>query len=89
MNTGDRLAAIKARAGESKREAMAERAAENRRRMPVVTAAVDQYREVFGDVRVAWASEGGVTIGSPSPGGIKLSETMVGPWNRKKVEKKR
>ena len=66
------------------------RAAENRRRMPGVTAAVDQYRDVFGDVRVAWASEGGATIGSPSPAGVKLSETCINPsftdW--KKSQKK-
>ena len=55
------------------------RAAENRRRMPGVTAAVDQYRDVFGDVRVAWASEGGATIGSPSPAGVKLSENLHQP----------
>ena len=68
----------------------AERAAENRRRMPWVTAAVDQFREVFGDVRVVWAKEGGVEIGSKGPDGIKLSETLVGPWNtgtKKKSEK--
>lgn len=68
----------------------AERAAENRRRMPGVTAVVDEYREVFGDVRVVWAKEGGVEIGSKGPDGIKLSETLVGPWNTgtKKNQKK-
>lgn len=51
-------------------EAMAKRAKskaeENRARMPTVAAWVDDARRAFGadQVRVIWASEGGVTIGS-------------------------
>lgn len=61
------------------------RAEENRRRMPIVTAIVDECRAVFGaDVVVKYASEGGVTLGSPGEPGIKLSETLVGSFNTKK-----
>lgn len=65
--------------------ARSDAAAENRRKMPTVTAWVDDARNVFGgDVKVVFASEGGVTFGERSPEGIKLSETLVGPWNKKK-----
>lgn len=50
--------------------AAAEKRAENRRRMPQVTAWVDEAREVFGAVSVAYASEGGVTMGQKSPEGF-------------------
>lgn len=68
--------------------AAAEKRAENRRRMPQVTAWVDEAREVFGDVTVAFASEGGVTMGRRSPEGIPL--VAIGSYARpKKVAKKR
>ena len=81
MSLGERMAAIKAKSNDSAREARDAQAAENRRRMPTVTQWVDGMREEFGDVRVVWAKEGGVEIGSRGPDGIKLSETLVGPWN--------
>ena len=80
----------KAAAREAERvRLVADRAADNRKAMPQVTAWVDSTREVFGDVRVVYASEAGRTIGAKGPDGVKLSETLVGPWNRKKDEKKR
>jgi hypothetical protein len=42
------------------------RRAENRLRMPKVTAWVDEMRAAFGDdVRVTYASEGGFVVGKP------------------------
>lgn len=60
------------------------RAAENRRRMPTIAAWVDEAKAVFGQVTVAYASEGGITQGQLTTGGVKLSETLVGPWHRGK-----
>lgn len=41
---------------------------ENRARMPMVTAIVDEFREVFGPgVRVTYAREGDVEVGKPMP----------------------
>ena len=54
------------------------KAEENRRRMPVVTAWVDEARAIFGDdVKVVYASEGGIMMGSPTKGGITLLETSI------------
>jgi hypothetical protein len=45
-----------------------EQARENRARMPIVTAVVDEYREVFGPgIRVTYAKENGIEIGTPMP----------------------
>ena len=44
---------------------------ENRARMPMVTAFVDAFREVFGeDCKVIYASENGLTLGTPGPRGV-------------------
>jgi putative component of toxin-antitoxin plasmid stabilization module len=46
-----------------------EQARENRARMPIVTAVVDEYREVFGPgIRVTYAKENGIEIGTRMPG---------------------
>jgi len=65
-------------------KAKQQQAAENRARMPQVAAWVDAVKSVFPDVTVAYASENGITMGKKLEGGIKLSETLVGPWNRVK-----
>ena len=60
-----------------------DRAEENRRRMPTITRLIDSLRKEFPYVRVTYASENGITRGVKLEGGIKLSETLVGKWNRK------
>lgn len=62
---------------EAEHQAYLAKAAENRRLMPQVTQWVDEMREAFGDVSVAYASEGGRTIGKKSEDGVKLSETTI------------
>ena len=58
-------------------------AEENRRLMPTITRLIDSLRKEFPDVRVTYASENGITRGVKTEGGIKLSDTLVGKWNRK------
>lgn len=58
-------------------EAARQKAEENRRRMPEVSRIVDVFREISPDVKVVFASENGVTVGQPSPEGIRLSETSA------------
>ena len=58
-------------------------AEENRRRMPTITRLIDSLRKEFQDVRVTYASENGITRGAKTEGGIKLSETLIGAWNKK------
>lgn len=57
---------------EALRASSAARADENRRRMPTVAAWVDEAKEVFGadQVTVAYASEGGLTMGRKMEGGV-------------------
>lgn len=54
-------------------------AAEHRRKMPTVSSWVDEAREVFGadNVKVVFASEGGVTLGQRQPAGVPC---VVGVW---------
>ena len=41
---------------------------ENRARMPMVTAMVDEFRQEFGPgVRVTYAKENGIEVGTPMP----------------------
>lgn len=87
MNTPGMLAGIKGKAEAARLQARAERTAENRRLMPQVTAWVDEARELFGDVTVAYASEGGVTMGQKSPEGIPCLP-MPSSAPKKKVAKK-
>ena len=61
-----------------------QQAAENRARMPQVSAWVDQTREEFPGAKVTYAKEGEYKFGEKLTGGIKLSETLVGTWNRVK-----
>jgi len=58
-------------------------AEENRIRMPTITRLVDSFRKEFPDVRVTYASENGIVKGSKSPDGVKMSETLIGAWNKK------
>lgn len=44
------------------RERYEEAAKRNRERMPVVAKVYDEYREVFGEIQIALAEEGGVTL---------------------------
>jgi hypothetical protein len=69
---------------EAMRKQSNDRAEENRRRMPTITRLVDSFRKEFPDVRVTYASENGITRGVKLEGGIKLSDTLVGPWNKVK-----
>jgi len=67
---------------EAMRQSAAQRAEENRRRMPTIARWVDETKAAFPGATVAFACEGGVTLGAPLLGGIKLSETLVGTFNR-------
>ena len=58
-------------------------AEENRIRMPTITRLVDSFRKEFPEVRVTYASENGIVKGSKSPDGVKMSETLIGAWNKK------
>lgn len=69
---------------EAMRKVSKDRAEENRIRMPTITRLVDSLRKEFPDVRVTYASENGITRGVKLEGGIKLSDTLVGPWNKVK-----
>ena len=42
-------------------------AAANRESMPKVSAAVDAFKAVFGELRVTYASENGITKGKQRP----------------------
>lgn len=54
-----------------------QRAEENRRLMPCITAWIDEIRAFFPGATVAYAKEGGVVMGAPMVGGVKLSETSI------------
>jgi len=56
---------------------------ENRTSMPTITKIIDSFRKEFPDVRVTYASENGIVKGSKSPDGVKMSETLIGAWNKK------
>ncbi len=58
-------------------EAKRQQAEENRRRMPIVTGWVDGVRSVFPGAKVAYAKEGGVTMGQPSPAGVQPGGTAA------------
>lgn len=66
-------------------KAKQQQAAENRARMPQVAAWVDEVKAVFQDAKVTYAKEGKYEFGERLTGGIALSETLVGPWNRVKA----
>ena len=68
---------------EAMRKQSNDRAAENRIRMPTITRLVDSFRKEFPEVRVTYANENGIVKGTKFPDGVKLSETLVGPWNKK------
>jgi hypothetical protein len=44
-------------------EYMAERRRSNRARMPTIAAIVDEYRAIFPELKVIFASENGITVG--------------------------
>jgi len=58
-------------------------AEENRIRMQTITRLVDSFRKEFPEVRVTYASENGIVKGTKSPDGVKMSETLIGAWNKK------
>lgn len=68
---------------ESMRQQSTNRAAENRISMPTITRLVDSFRAEFPDVRVTYASENGIVKGTKFPDGVKMSETLIGAWNKK------
>ena len=59
---------------------------ENRARMPIVTAWVDMMRAEFGEVRVTYASENGLTLGKPLPVGF-VAHPSPEHWNAKSSKK--
>ena len=69
---------------EAMRKQSNDRAEENRIRMPTITRLVDSFRKEFQEVRVTYASENGIVKGTKFPDGVKMSETLVGPWNKVK-----
>ncbi len=76
-------------------QAMAEKARakseENRKKMPAVAAFVDEMKAAFGadQVRVTFASENGVQLGTPdTERGIKLSDCVIGDFSKKEKGRK-
>lgn len=69
---------------EAMRQKALKKAEDNRRRMPTVAAWVDDAKKHFGadQVKVGFASENGITLGDKTPDGVRMSETVVGPWNK-------
>ena len=65
-------------------EAKRQQAEENRRAMPTVAGWIDATRKAFPDAKVAYASEGGRTVGERSPAGVRMSETVIGSFSRGK-----
>lgn len=52
----------------------------NRNAMPEIARVVDDFRAVFGDVKVTYAKEGGKELGKPDAEvGIPISEMVIGP----------
>ncbi len=68
---------------EEMRKLSNDRAEENRIRMPTITKIIDSFRKEFPDVRVTYVSENGIIKGSKSTDGVKMSETLIGAWNKK------
>ncbi len=68
---------------EAMRKQSNDRAEENRIRMPTITRLVDSFRKEFSEVRVTYASENGIVKGTKFPDGVKMSETLIGAWNKK------
>jgi len=68
---------------EAMRKQSNDRAAENRISMPTITRLVDSFRAEFPEVRVTYASENGIVKGTKFPDGVKMSETLIGAWNKK------
>jgi hypothetical protein len=53
----------------------------NRNKMPVIAAVVDEFRALFGDdqVKVTYASEGGIELGArDTSAGISLGNMVIG-----------
>ncbi len=59
-------------------------AEENRRQMPTVAKWIDATRDAFPGAKVAFASEGGKTVGERSPSGVRMNETSIGSFSRRK-----
>ena len=85
----ERLDAMRKQAAKRDADAAAARiaaAAENRHRMPVLSAFIDKAKAALGDdMRVTYASENGTELGKKDTSdGVKLSETHVGHYVRQK-----
>lgn len=65
-------------------ERQRQQAEENRRAMPTVAGWIDATRAAFPGAKVAFASEGGKTVGERSPSGVRMSETVIGSFSRGK-----
>lgn len=51
-------------------------AEENRKMFPQFYEVLEQFRQVFGPVRVLYVEEGGNTAGHKSPAGVPVSERL-------------
>lgn len=83
FSTVDRMRQRNAKAEADRKQIEEARAEENRIRMPTITRLVDSFRKEFPDVRVTYASENGIVKGTKFPDGVKMSETLIGSWNKK------
>lgn len=57
----------------------------NRDSMPVVAALVDDFRAIFGDVKVTYAKEGGRELGKPDADpGLSVADMILTPKGKRK-----
>ena len=64
-----------------------EKAAWVRQNLPTCAGIAQDFKNAFGSVSMAFASENGHVLGKRFEGdGVKLSETLLGPMNRKVVK---
>lgn len=58
---------------------------ENRKTMPVVTRIVDDFKELFGDVKVTYANEGGRELGKrDEEPGLSVADLILTPKGKRK-----
>jgi len=62
-----------------------QRRAQLRADFPQMAAVVDDFRRVFGDVRVRWIYENGKEIGKKGPEGVIASASPKIPEKRKRA----
>lgn len=57
---------------------MSERQQWVRDNMPTVASVAGEFKAVFSEVRLVFASENGHVLGKPGPDGVRMSDTVVG-----------